>query len=311
MKTKLLFIVFLFFGNIVFSQEDTLVSKDIKITPLIEGTLLLPDSTQTTPLVIFIAGSGPTDRDGNQLMMKNNSLKFTAEALYGKGISSFRFDKRIFKQLQSGSIKEEEIDFDDFIEDAKAVLAFFKNDKRFSKLIFAGHSQGSLVGMIAAQEGADGFISLAGAGQEIDDVIIDQLSSQAPHLVEAARVAFDDLRVYGFVENFNPALSSILRPSVQPFINSWMQYNPQEEIKKLTIPVLLINGDTDLQVAVSEAEKLKEAYPQAKLVIIKNMNHIFKQIKHGDLVQNQQSYSNPELPISSKLINELVRFIKQ
>ena len=102
--------------------------------------------------------------------------------------------------------------------------------------------------MIAAKGRADGFISIAGAGQEIDDVIVDQLANQAPGLVDSARTAFDDMRVNGVAKNYSPGLASIFRADIQPFMISWMQYNPQEEIKALDIPVLITNGTADLQV---------------------------------------------------------------
>jgi len=302
-------ILFLFFIGLCSAQNSTFISEDLSINSVIDGTLLIPESNKKTPLAIIIQGSGPTDRDGNQTNLNNNSLKFLAEGLYKKKIASFRYDKRLVKQVLNGTFKESDADFNDFIDDAKTVTNHFKNDSRFSEIIIIGHSQGSLVGMIAAQQqGVDKFISIAGAGQEIDDVIIDQLKKQAPTLVDDARQSFDDLRVNGVTQNYSTKLASIFRPSIQLFMLSWMQYNPQTEIAKLKIPVLIINGDNDVQVQVSEAEKLKAANTEAELIIITKMNHIFKIIK-GDLLENQQSYNNQELPISKKLISVINSFI--
>src|SRR5690606_21593717 len=183
-------IIFIFFFGIATSQNKDFNAEDLSITPLIDGTLLIPQSDENSTLAIIIGGSGPTDRNGNQQMMVNNSLKFLAHGLYEKGISSLRYDKRLVKQMKLRSIDEKNTNFADFIGDAVAVLEYFKKDKRFSKIYIIGHSQGSLVGMIAAQNGADGFVSIAGAGQEIDDVIVDQLSKQAPGLVDNARTSF-------------------------------------------------------------------------------------------------------------------------
>ena len=163
--------------------------------------------------------------------------------------------------------------------------------------------------MIAAQEkSVSKFISLAGAGQEIDVVVIDQLKKLSPALVENARKSFDDIRVNGLAQNYSPFLATIFRPSLQPFMISWMDYNPQLEIEKLTIPVLIINGNNDFQVQVSEAEKLKNAKPDAVLVIIPNMNHLFKEIK-GGLIENQKSYNDEDLPVMRKLIKTIKLFI--
>lgn len=307
MKNHLIIIIFLVFVSIN-AQTDDLNEEVIAITPLIEGVLITPESNDATPLVILVGGSGPVDRDGNQMMAKNNSLRFLAEGLYRNQIAVFRYDKRLVKLIKRGGLNEEQIRFGDFIEDAISVIDYFKNDNRFPKIYVIGHSQGSLVGMIASQGRADGFISIAGAGQEIDDVIVDQIAKQAPGLEDNARTAFDDLRVNGIAQDYSPGLESIFRQSIQPFILSWMQYNPKAELSKLNIPVLIINGDKDLQVQISEAELLFAIKPESKYIIIKNMNHIMKEIS-GDDLENQKSYNEYNRPISTELIDVISAFI--
>ena len=312
MKTKL-FVLFLLICSISIAQDTANYNKkDLSVSPFIDGTIVTPEGSEKPPLVIIIAGSGPTDRNGNQQMMSNNAYKLLAQALYKEGIASFRYDKRIIKQMKNRTINEESIRFDDFIKDANDVVAYFERSGAFSKIIILGHSQGSTVGMIAAQNAGDGYISLAGPGRSIDDVIVEQLSKQAPGLKDNARSAFDDLRVNGVANNYSEGLASIFRPSLQPFIRSWMQYNPAEEIKKLTIPVLILAGDRDLQVLPSEGEVLKAAHPAATYTIIPNMNHILREIKEkdGDLV-NQKSYNEPKRPIIPTLIEAVVSFVKQ
>ena len=307
---KYSFIFFLFLFGIATAQNKAYNSEDLSITPLIDGTLIIPETAEKLPLAIIIGGSGPTDRNGNQQMMENNSLKFLAEGLFENNIATFRYDKRIVKQMRKRTIDEKNIRFGDFIDDAVAVLNYFKNDKRFSKIYIIGHSQGSLIGMVAAQNGADGFVSIAGAGQEIDDVIIDQLSKQAPGLVDNARTSFDDLRANGVAYNYSPGLASIFRKEIQPFIYTWMQFDPKAEIAKLQIPVLIINGDKDIQVQISEAELLKNAKPDAEYIIIPSMNHIFKKIEGNDL-ENSKSYNIYNLPVMPELINSISDFIKK
>lgn len=301
-------LLLLFFG-MASAQTDMYSSQNLTITPLIDGSLIVPKTDHKLPLAIIIADSGPTDRDGNQQMMKNNSLRFLAEDLYKNDIATFRYDKRIVKQMKMKTLDESKVNFGDFIQDAVSILKYFQKDERFSKIYIIGHSQGSLIGMIAAQNGADGFISIAGAGQEIDDVIVDQLAQQAPGLADNARSSFDDLRVNGVAHNYSPGLASIFRKEIQPFIFSWMQYNPQEEIAKLNIPVLIINGDQDIQVQISEAELLKTAKPDASYKIIPGMNHIFKYIQ-GNPLENSKSYNQYDLPVMPDLIDIIVKFIK-
>ncbi|MDX1463952.1 MAG: alpha/beta hydrolase, partial [Marinirhabdus sp.] len=202
MKNTISLLIF-FTCSMVFAQNETFVSKDISVSPFIDGTIMTPDSEEKLPLVIIIAGSGPTDRNGNQMMMKNNSLKYLAEGLYKEGIASFRYDKRIVKQMKERNVNEEGISFEDFIKDARDVVSYFERADAFSKIIVLGHSQGATIGLVAAQEFADGYISVAGPGRSIDDVIVDQLSQQAPGLQENARTSFDDLRVNGVAANYN------------------------------------------------------------------------------------------------------------
>lgn len=308
MKYSVIF--FIFFFGITTAQKKIYNSEDLAITPLIDGTLIIPETAEKIPLAIIIGDSGPIDRNGNQQMSVNNSLRFLAEALYENKIATFRFDKRIVKQMKRRTLNEKNTHFGDFIEDATVVLQYFKKDPRFSKIYIIGHGEGSLVGMVSAQNGADGFVSIAGAGQEIDDVIVDQLAQQAPGLVDNARSAFDDLRANGAAFNYSPGLASIFRTELQPFIFSWMLYNPKVEITKLNIPVFIINGDKDLQIQVSEAEHLKSASPNAEYKIIPNMNHIFKKIDGNDL-ENSKSYNSYNLPVMPELINSISDFIKK
>ncbi|OIP49387.1 MAG: alpha/beta hydrolase [Flavobacteriaceae bacterium CG2_30_34_30] len=306
----LILITFLIVFN-SFSQNKTYKAEEIKINNLIDGLLLVPENEETSTLAILIQGSGPTDRNGNQPMVNNNSLKYLAEGLSNRKIATFRYDKRLVNLARQGRLKEENIVFDDFIKDAMDVTAYFKKDPRFSKIVIIGHSEGSLVGMVTAQENrADAFISIAGAGQEIDDVIVDQLERQAPALKEDARNSFDDLRVNGIATNYGEGLSSIFRPSVQPFMRTWMAYNPQKEIAKLNIPVFIINGNQDIQVDENEAKLLKEAKPDAELLIIEGMNHIFKKITPGDTMENAKSYNEPNRKVMPELIETIENFIK-
>ena len=311
-KSILLFIIL--FSAICFSQEknekDLFNKEEITINSLLKGSLYSPlKQNKKTTLVILIAGSGPTDRDGNQKGLTNNSLKYLSEELARNEIAVFSYDKRIIAQMLSGTVNEATLSFDDFINDAKEVLTFFKNKKKYNKIIIAGHSEGSLIGMIAANGNANAFISLAGAGRTIDLVIEDQIEKQAPFLKDEVQKNLETLKKGETFELKNPMLASLFRESVQPYMISWIKYNPQDEIKKLQIPVLIINGTKDLQVKVTEAELLKQANPNAKMEIIENMNHLFKEIK-GDEKENMTSYTNPDLPVMKELISKINLFIK-
>lgn len=293
------------------AKNPTFIEKEYNIaisTSEIKGTLLTPNTIKKIPLVIFIAGSGPTDRNGNSGMLKNNSLKFLAEELSLNNIGSYRFDKSIITAVKKEDFKEENVRFEDEVEEIKEIIAHFKQNKSFSKIYVLGHSQGSLVGILAAKNGVDGLISIAGAGKPIDAIIIEQIEKQAPFLKEDTINILADLKRGKLVDNINPNLIALFRKSVQPYLISWIKYNPQQEIHQLKIPILIIHGTKDIQVNIDEAELLKEANLNAKLIIINNMNHIFKKID-GDMVENQKSYNNPELPVMNELVQSIVSFI--
>ncbi|MGO4906577.1 alpha/beta hydrolase [Flavobacterium sp. W20_MBD1_R3] len=311
---KSLLIFLIFFSTLGYSQEKTAVrsfnKEEIAINPLLNGSLYSPlKQNKKTNLVILIAGSGPTDRDGNQKGLTNNSLKYLSEELAKNNIASFSYDKRIFAQMKSGTVNEATLTFDDFITDATSVLLFFKNQKKYNNIIIAGHSEGSLIGMIAANSKADAFISLAGAGRTIDAVLVEQITKQAPFLKEETQKNLDILKSRKTFELKNPMLASLFRESIQPYMISWIKYNPQIEIAKLQIPILIVNGTKDLQVTIQEAELLKKAKPEAEVILIENMNHIFKEIK-GDDTENMKSYSNPDAPIAAKLTSTITTFVK-
>lgn len=296
-----------FIGYNSLSQENNLTSTEISINEHIDGTLLELPESDTKTLAILIAGSGPTDRDGNQNFLKSNSLKSLAIALTNQGISTFRYDKRIVKQLLTNNI-DKNIMFDDFVTDAVSVLNYFKNQNKFQHIVIIGHSQGSLVGMLAATEGATGFVSLAGAGQAINEVITEQITKTAPMFSEDTKRVFEIMKTGQTTTDYPPALFSIFNPEIQPFIMNWMKYNPAEEIKKLNIPILIVNGTKDLQVSVEEAQLLKDAAPDSELSIIENMNHVLFTIE-GDDLENSKSYNEPYRKINQTLIDVVSNFI--
>ena len=294
-------------GMTVFTEAQNFSSTEISVNSFIDGTLLIPESAEDPPLVILIAGSGPTDRNGNQSFMKNNMLKKLAEALSKDGVATFRYDKRIVKQLITRTF-DKNIRFDDFVNDAKSVVSYFKPS--YSSIIIAGHSQGSLVGLLACETEVDGFISLAGAGNPIDKIILEQISKTAPFFVEDTKRVFEILKSGETTTDYPPALASIFNLETQPFMSNWMQYNPQEHIEKLEIPTLIINGTKDLQMTTSEAQLLKERKPDAELVIIENMNHLLFEI-NGDDLENSKSYNEMHHPIITEAITVILNFMKQ
>ena len=310
-KKAIICILSLLIGSDLFSQlQEEPLTLETR-SGMIQGTLLFPTSSQKMPLAIIISGSGPTDRDGNNPMMKNNGLKMLAEGLSGHGIASLRYDKRGIAASAKAGPREEEIRFETYIEDAKAWAAFLKRDPRFSEIVMIGHSEGSLIGMIASREGTvSKFISMAGTGFPAGDIIQTQLKAQAPFLLDQAGPIIDSLEGGQAVDSIPPMLFSLFRPSVQPYLISWFKYDPAQELSTLDKPILIVQGSTDIQVDVANARQLAQSNPKAELKIFEGMNHILKE-SVVDAQMNMMTYNDPELPLKEGLVAALAEFINR
>lgn len=284
-------------------------------TGKIHGMLMLPDSGTRCPVVVIIAGSGPTDMDGNTIGSRysNNSLKMLAEGLAANGIASVRYDKRGIGKSHEAGIKEEELRFEHYIDDATAWADKLGNDSRFSKVVIAGHSEGSLIGMVASRKSSavKAYISIAGCGRAAYEVIEEQLKREPEQVQREAAAINKELREERTTDDIPHYLAPLYRRSVQPYLISWFRYNPAEEIAKLTIPVLIVQGDMDIQVTVSEAERLRMARIFSSYHIIPGMNHLLKHCGSTDPIAQMQSYQNPALPIVEEVIKVISRFVLQ
>lgn len=291
------------------SSEVSLPLKDVTLS----GTFFQPLQDDKKNAVLIIAGSGPTDRDGNSPLLpgKNNSLLQLADSLVNHGIAVLRYDKRgIGKSKMSAGLGEENTTFRDMTADAAALYDWIKQ-QGYTNIYIAGHSEGSLVGMIAAgQVKARGFISMAGAGRKAGDILKEQLSAQlTPELKQQFAAAIDSLEKGFTVSKIDPSLMPLLRPSVQPYMRSWLAADPQKIISKLKIPVLILQGTKDLQVKEADAQLLAQSNKKATLVILPNINHVLKEVLSDKREENIKAYADPKLPLPGTLISAITSFI--
>lgn len=301
------YITIFFFSSIlsltqIKKEEITIENGSIQLP----GTLTYTEDN--SPLIIWVHGSGNIDRNGNQKPMVNaNYIEQFRVEINKKGIAFFSYDKRTSNSANMKIIQKEGIVFNDFVNDVKKVIQHFKKDNRFSEIILIGHSQGSLVAMLAA-ENVNKYISLAGAGETIDKTLIRQVSKQSEAYGKITETHIKELKETGEIKKVDPNLLSLFAKPNQPFMASWMKVNPIEEIKKLSIPVLIINGDKDIQVRVEDANNLHDAKPDATFIIVKNMNHVLKDIEKDE--DNIKSYMSPDFKISEELVEVISKFIK-
>jgi hypothetical protein len=278
------------------------------------GTELLPDGAKgPMPVMLIHPGSGPTDRDGNSKLMggSNHSLKYLAEGLAAQGVASVRIDKRGIGQSAAAMVSESALRFENYVDDAAAWIAKLKADPRFSKVIVAGHSEGSLIGMLAATKaGAPGLVSIAGVGRPADDVLREQLRPKLPPTMfdQNERVLLS-LKQGKTLDDVPVPLQPLYRTSVQPYLISWFRYDPAKAIAAYKGRVLIVQGTTDIQVTVDDAKKLAAARPDAKLLIVPGMNHVLKAVG-TDMAEQIASYGDPKRPVPAEVIEAVARFAK-
>ena len=284
------------------------IQLDIKFGTLY-GVVDLPPGAGPFPVVLSIAGSGPTDRDGNQPQLKNDSLKLLGKALAAQGIAVLRYDRRGIGASKKTAPKEVDLTIDMLADNVVEWVKLLRQDKRFTRIGIVGHSEGAFVGTLAARQApADALVSLAGAGRKMDVVLREQLAKNLPADLKAKSDKIIDELVAGRTALDPPKeLSSLFRPSVQPFLISEFRYDPAQEMAKLEIPVLIVQGTTDVQIKVEDAKVLAAAKKDAKLVIIEGMNHTLRQA--STQAEQVKAYFDPALPLAPKLADEIAAFL--
>lgn len=275
------------------------------------GTLLLPKSPNPVPVVLIIAGSGPTDRDGNNSDGgRNDSMKRLALILAKHNIASVRYDKRGVAASRPATPDERDLSIEKYVDDAVAWAAKLKTDSRLGPLILMGHSEGALVASLAAERaGAVALISVAGTGRPVDQVVREQLQDRLPPpLLARSEQLIEEIKA-GKTDNDVPEpLQVVFRPSVQPYLISLFRQNPTAAFGQLKIPTLIIQGRNDMQVGVGDAELLHKAKPDSQLAIIDGMNHVLR-IVPMDIKRQLASYKDPQLPLASEVTDRILKFL--
>lgn len=242
------------------------------------GTLLLPEGEGPFPAALLIAGSGPTDRDGNTPLLPAplDNLKRLAEALAARGIASLRYDKRGVGGSVYPGLSEEALRFDQLVDDAVALAGRLAAQERVSRVTLVGHSEGALVAALAAEDAqAAGLVSIAGAGSRASTLMRTQITGHLPpDLAQPALAALDALEAQHAVEDVPDDLVLLFRPSVQPYLMSWFRHDPGQVLAELSLPVLLVQGTADVQVGMADARRLHAARPDARLKVVEGMDHL-------------------------------------
>jgi pimeloyl-ACP methyl ester carboxylesterase len=292
------------------AQSETLITYK-NLSGTISGTLTMPENASgKIPVVLIIADSGPTDRNGNneQAGIHGNTYKLLAESLSKSGIASVRYDKRMVGESKTGN-KPDDLRFDDYVDDAVGLIDMLNDDQRFSKVVLIGHGEGSLVSMLAARDQpAKMIISVNATSQQGDKFLTEQLKSKPQFIQDEFKRVLDSLKKGKIIDNVDLALYFIASPAKQKYLMSYCRYVPTRTVKIVKVPMLIIQGTTDVQISVADADKLKKAKSDAIQITIVGMNHILKEAP-ADKDQNMATYTKPDLPLKTELVPDLVKFI--
>jgi len=241
------------------------------------GTLLVPDGAAPCSVALLIAGSGATDRDGNDLLASTpiDNLKLLARALARRGVASLRFDKRGVGASQQPGLRESALRFEYMVDDALLWAGHLARDPRFTGVVLVGHSEGALVATLAAESApASALVSLAAAGQPAGALMGEQLGRVLPPaLARRAIAGLRQLEAQQPVDDVPDELFLLLRPTVQPYLMSWFRHDPAQLLARLGLPVLLVHGAADTQVPPQQARLLQAGQPQARLRVLDGVDH--------------------------------------
>lgn len=309
--TTLLFILISFCST--YAQSNSLKETDVTLnTPSgeIKGILREP-VTSTKTVVIILSGATRTDRDGNQPQTKNNSLKMLAEALVQKELAVLNFDKRGVGLSQRAGANESLVTLDTYVTDTKDWIKFLKEEKGFEKVVIIGHGEGSLIGMMASagNSSVSKFISLAGTSLKASDATKAQFSTMPANIRDVVYKNIEKLERGEHIERVPQEWSVLFRAGLQPYLISLYKHNPVEEIAKVSIPTLIIQGDKDVQASVEDAELLATGSPNATKVIIENMNYVLKKCDKVGHQNQLNTYLKPDFPLNKDLVPAITDFI--
>jgi uncharacterized protein len=284
-------------------------------TGALQGTLLTPDRARG-PVVLIIPGSGPTDRDGNSPAgVLAAPYRLLAEGLAAHGVTSVRIDKRGMFGSSAAIADANAVTLPDYVADVQAWTHVIRQHTKASCVWLLGHSEGGLVAMAAAKNpDVCGLLLVAAPGRPMGEIIREQLKANPANapLLSQALPAIDALEAGKRVDtaSMHPALLRLFRPEVQGFLISAFSYDPPQLLAGYGKPVLILQGQRDLQVQEVDAQALKRADPKATLVLLPDANHVLKSVASDDVRANIATYSNSSLPLAPGVVQSISDFLK-
>ncbi|WP_100406207.1 alpha/beta hydrolase family protein [Bacillus solitudinis] len=295
----------------------------------VHGTLLKPTSTERSPAILLLPGSGPLNRDGNKGRMKLNLYNKLTEALTQLGFVTLRYDKR---GTGKSKCKFLEVGFWDLVEEAKSALDFLKEQSFVdeSKVFIVAHSEGAMIApAVVKHNPVAGLILLSGAAETLHEAMVYQRSQIVKELKDVTGIKgklLSWLKVVNKIEKQGPKFDKKMIETEKDVIRfqgvrynaKWFRehyhYNLIGTLKEISCPVLALTGSKDLQVTperVYDIHKLVQGETTAE--IIKDMNHMLRyQEKMYSMLELKKAYKGMgKQPISPRLIEAVDNWLRR
>jgi pimeloyl-ACP methyl ester carboxylesterase len=279
----------------------------------IEGTLTRPTGSGPWPAAVIIAGSGPTDRDGNSAAgIATDMYRLLAEGLAARGIASLRYDKRGLPTSR-GTLNMMTTTLADFAADVSSAAKLLDDRPDISSVTLIGHSEGGTLAMMAAKGGAPvaALVLVATAGRDPTTILREQLGRQLPPPLLAQFDSTWVLYMRGDSVRAPAGLESLFVPANRAFLQSWQAIQPIELLRSIALPTLVLQGETDVQITVADARALAGARSDIKLVILPGVGHVLKAASGSTAAEQMAAYTNKALPLAPEVVPAIADFILQ
>lgn len=265
-------------------------------------------------IVVIVPGSGPIDRDGNSggVGIRSDAYKLLAVALAKNGISSLRIDKRGLFGSATAISDPNDVTIAAYADD---VRNWVRMASRHADCVWiAGHSEGGLVALVAAQKAPEalcGLVLLAAPGRPVGRLLIEQSwanPANGPLMPEIESIVAD-LEV-GRTRNLaaiSPVLRTLFSAGLQRYMTDLFAYDPVTIAGRWKGAALILQGDADIQVKLQDARLLAAAMPQARRVDLKGATHMLKDDTPG---QPFRSYRDPGQPLHRDLVPAILDLLK-
>ncbi len=263
---------------------------------------------------LILPGSGPTDRNGNNTAgLNTDAYRLLAEALWPEGVATLRYDKR---GLGGSAGDANDVSLADYRDDIAALTQTLQDETGVECVWLIGHSEGGILALAAADlPDICGLILIATPGRPLGPIILEQLARQpgTAFYLPAVELALTQLAVGEApdISALPPGLAALFHPATQDYLRELAQTDPAALLAETNLPVGILCGTEDIQVAEADADALGAARDGLIVRRIEGMTHTLKQAEPGNLAANLTTYSDPTLSLHPGLIPAIMDIIGQ